>query len=186
VEAGAKLVLGFGGTDTIGALTLGGTVLPDGTYDATTHPAFLDGTGQLVVVTPLDSFASWAADLGLSGDPDADYDRDGLADALEYVFGTDPKAADAGGAITTGQSGDLLLITFTRDDRSKTTDISLTVETGSDLAGWPDSFVIGESTAGSSPGVTVTPNGDGTDTIRVAIPKNGATRMFARVKVRVS
>ena len=189
VETGATLALDFIGSDTIASLTLGGTELPDGTYNATTHPAFLSGTGELIVATPVaptDTFASWAAGLGLSGDPAADFDNDGIADALEFVFGTDPTVATTGGRITTSDNEDNLIVVFTRDDRSKTPDLTLTVETGTDLASWPQSFLVGPTTGESSPGVEVTPGGDGTDTITVTIPKNSAPARFARVSVLVA
>lgn len=189
VETGATLALNFIGTDTIGALTLGGTALPNGTYDATTHPDSLSGTGQLVVATPVaptDTFASWAAGLGLSGNPADDFDKDGIADALEFVFGTDPIVSTSGDAITTSETENNLIVVFTRDDRSKTSDLTLSVESGTDLATWPQIFLIGTSTEESSPGVTVTPNDNGTDTITVAIPKNGATARFARIQVSIT
>ncbi len=190
VETGATLVLDFIGTDTINALNLGGTELPDGTYDATSHPAFLDGTGQLVVeatVAPTDTFASWATALGLSGIPTDDSDNDGISDALEFVLGTDPTEPTAStGLVATSQTADNMIVVFTRDDRSKTPDVTLTVETSTDLASWPQSFLVGTTTGESSAGVDVLPGGDGTDTITVTIPKNGASALFARIKVLIA
>lgn len=184
----SKLSLAFTGTDTIGALTLGNSgPLPDGIYDANTHPDFLMGSGQLVVFAPVETFATWAADLGLAGNPDADFDLDGLGDGLEFVFGTDPKSSTAGNLITTESVGDNFIVTFIRDDRSKTSDLALSVEAGETLGAWPQSFTVGETTGTSTtPGVTVTANGNGTDTVTVAIPKNGASKLFTRIKVVVA
>ena len=182
------LSLDFIGNDTIGALTLGNSgPLPDDTYDANTHPDFLTGSGKLVVLAPVETFATWAADLGLAGNPDADFDLDGLDDGLEFVFGTDPKSSNAGNLITTESVGDNLIVTFIRDDRSKTSDLALSVEAGETLGAWPQSFTVGETTATSTtPGVTVAANDNGTDTVTVAIPKNGASTLFTRIKVVVA
>ena len=43
------LDLNYAGTEIIAKLTLGGQPLALGVYDATTHPAFLTGTGSLTV-----------------------------------------------------------------------------------------------------------------------------------------
>lgn len=187
VATGAVLMLDFVGDDTIAALTLGGSELPEGTYDATTHPDYLAGGGRLVIasdVTPGDSFAAWAAELGLAGDPGADYDGDGLADAVEFVLGSDPKTPD-GNLIASSEDADHLTVVFTRSERAKTADITLSVEAGETLAAWPQSYLVAQDTATSSPGVTVAANGDGSDTVSVTIPKNGAAALFARVKVQV-
>lgn len=187
VATGAVLMLDFVGNDTIAALTLGGSELPEGTYDATTHPTYLAGTGRLVIaaeVTPGDSFAAWAADLELSGDPAADFDGDGLTDAVEFVLGSDPKTPD-GSLIATSEDADHLTVVFTRSERAKTADITLSVEAGETLAAWPQSYLVAQDTATSSPGVTVAANDDGSDTVTVTIPKNGAAALFARVKVQV-
>lgn len=189
VASGATVTLNFIGSDIIGALALSGAALPDGTYDATTHPDSLSGTGQLVVATPVaptDTFASWAASLGLSGNPADDFDNDGTADSLEFVFGTDPIVATSGDATTISETEDNLIVVFTRDDRSKTSDLTLSVESGTDLVTWPQIFSIGTSTEESSLGVTVTPNDNGTDTIAVAIPKSGATERFAKIQISIT
>lgn len=183
VETGAMLQLDFAGADEIAGLTLGGEILGAGTYDATTHPALLSGTGQLVI--PGSGFQSWATGLGLTGNANDDFDLDGLSDAIEYVIGTDPVVPDAGG-IHAGGDENNLLITFERDDRSKTSDIVVTVEAGGDLLTWPSVYQIGASTAESSPGVTVEENGAAADSITVTIPKDGEESLFARIRVSVA
>ncbi len=188
VESGAVLSLDFSGTNAVASLELGGTLLSEGTYDASTHPTFLSGTGSLTVGSlpePGDTFASWAAALGLSGDPSADFDGDGIPDLLEFIFGTDPTVPGSGSPVVTSNTDDNLILVFTRDERSLTPDVSLAVEAGADLATWPLVFEIGPTTGESSPGVEVTANGDGTDTITVTIPKNEAPLLFARVRADV-
>lgn len=187
VANGAMLMLDFSGIDTIAGLTLGSSILDDGIYDATSHPTFLSGSGRLVVVKPVTpgGFASWANGLGLSGNPDADFDNDGLADSLEYILGTDPKAPNQSGIAVTRNSSEFIL-SFNRDDASETPDVSLAVEVGNALASWPQVFNIGADNAGSSAGVNVVENGENPDTITVTVPTAGADRLFGRLKVTVA
>jgi autotransporter-associated beta strand protein len=186
IASGSKLNLNFAGTDTVAGLTINGTSLPAGVYSASTHAAFITGTGTLTVTTSgsTPSFGTWASGLGLSGNPDADFDKDGIADAAEYVLGTNPKASSSSG-ITTQKSGSNLIITFSRDDASMTTDTTLTVEAGSTLAAWPQTFTIGATTGTSSAGVVITDKG-ASDTVQVTIPTSGAAKLFAHLKVQVT
>ena len=78
------------------------------------------------------------------------------------------------------------MLTFPRDDRSETPDLALAVNAGTDLGTWPRVFNVGAATADSSPEVTIAENGDQPDTVIVTIPKNGAPRLFARVKATVA
>ncbi len=187
ISSGAFLALNFSGTDPIGGLTLGGVPLAAGTYSATTHPAFLTGTGQLVVVSAIvpPGFASWASSLGLSGDPAADFDRDSTPDVIEFIFGTDPKITNPS-PVTSQHAGDQLIITFPRADSAETPDISLVVESGTNLSTWPLIYQIGATTAASSGGVTVTENEGNADTISVAIPLGSDPSRYARIKAVVT
>ena len=47
--SGAKIDLNFTGVDIVGSLTLNGTNAGTGFFDATSHPAYFNGTGQLFV-----------------------------------------------------------------------------------------------------------------------------------------
>jgi autotransporter-associated beta strand protein len=49
IATGAKLQLNFGTSDPIGALVLNGVSQPNGIYNAANQPAYLAGTGNLVV-----------------------------------------------------------------------------------------------------------------------------------------
>lgn len=181
----AMLNLEFVGEDTIAALQLGDTILKSGTYDAITHPAFISGTGKLVIPTINPTFASWAIKLGLTGNPEADFDGDGIKDSLEYVLGSDPKVAGSSG-VTTQDAGDNFIFTFNRADASETSDLALVVEAGGTLQSWPQVFEIKDTTANSTTGVVIAENADAVDTVTITIPKNGAERLFARIKVVVS
>jgi autotransporter-associated beta strand protein len=185
---GAVLHLDFTGDDVISALTLGtsGSQLPPGTYSASSHPAFIAGSGTLTIPSAApDSFAAWAADEGLTGNPEADFDSDGLQDALEFVFGTSPTVANAS-PFSAEISGGNWIITFPRDDASEVPDITLTVESDTTLGTWSQSHLVGPDTGSSSPGVTVAENADAPDTITVTLSTAGKTTGFARVKVAVA
>jgi fibronectin-binding autotransporter adhesin len=95
IDTGAKLNLNYTGTDTILALTLGGTNMPAGTYNATSHPDFISGSGSLVVPV-IDPFVTWvagffpgetnAAIIGKAADPDGD----GQSNQLEFALDGNP------------------------------------------------------------------------------------------------
>ena len=107
IEAAGTLNLQFEGADTIAALTLAGTSMPDGTYAAVgnggpgiTETPRITGTGKLVVSSSgAQSYESWAAVIPDEAERDrtADPDGDGFNNLEEYLFGTSP----------TGGSGEL-------------------------------------------------------------------------------
>jgi autotransporter-associated beta strand protein len=158
-----------------------------GTFEVTGLPAgyrmeHLEAAKQIVLVEV--SFAGWAALNGLSGDPVADFDKDGLPDAVEYVLGSSPTEAD-GGAPVGSVVGENLVFTFTRDDASLTPDIEVAVEVGTSLATWPDVYEVGEDTASSDEGIVVTDNGS-SDTITLTVPVAPDPKKFARLVVTVA
>jgi autotransporter-associated beta strand protein len=195
VETGAQLDLGFAGLDRVDYLYLGADLdaKPPGKYGrigsiaalgADFESPLLTGDG-LLVVGPLTGFAGWALDFGLAGLPDDDFDSDGLADAVEYVLGTNPKESTAN-VMAASAVGDNLVFTFPRDDASETADTTLKVELGSSLASWPLVLNVGANSASSSEGVVVTENDTSPDTITVTVAKSGAPTKFARLKVTVT
>lgn len=184
IAAGGRIQLDFEGTDVIGGLVLGGVAQGPGTYSAATHPTFFaQGAGSLIL--PSAGFTGWALERGLSGAADADFDGDSLADAVEYVIGSDPKVAN-GGAIQTTMANGALVFTFKRDDASETPDLVLSVEVGDDLVGWPQVFRVGPDTGSSDAGVEVEENGTDADTITVTLSSGGAPMRYARLRVGVT
>ena len=79
-----------------------------------------------------------------------------------------------------------MTFTFVRNQDSVDPGVTVAIEVGTDLSTWPDVFTVGANTAGSSAGVTVTDNGDGTDTITLTIPQTPHARRFARLKVSIT
>jgi autotransporter-associated beta strand protein len=106
VATGATLHLNFAGSDTITGLTLGSTVKGPGTYNATNSPGFITGTGSLVIPGAADPFTSWIDGFASLTNPadkeaDADPDKDGLPNLLEFAFDGDPASAMPTGKMVT-------------------------------------------------------------------------------------
>ena len=155
------------------------TGLPGG-YEVT-----YDLTNKQIKLTALSTgFAGWIGPFGVSNPAaDADPDNDGIPNALEYVLGANPAQPDSGLAPTVTTSGGNMVFTFLRTDTSETSDISLIVEAGGDLATWPETYTISPGTPPS--GVFIEENASAPDSITVTIPQ-GATAKFARLKVLVA
>jgi hypothetical protein len=186
INSGAMLELTSGTSDIVGGLVLGGTSFGPGTYSSTTHPAYFSGTGSLVVGG---AFESWAASKGLSGADalaDADPDKDGIANLIEFVLGGEPNPANPGSnsaALLPTISLDAtdLIFTFRRTDAAASYDPF--VQYGTGLATWTDA-------QGGVNGVVVNEDNDfyggGTDRVIVRIPRTLASpggKFFARLKV---
>lgn len=119
-------------------------------------------------------------------DPVGDIDGDGLANLLEYAFGTDPSQPQASSPVTLSTvsvpgEGDYPALTFRR--RTDTASPTYLVEASDNLSTWTS------NTEGQPP-VTVTVgspvvHGDGfeTVTVRHVLPVSAAAKRFLRVKV---
>lgn len=91
------------------------------------------------------TFATWADDefdsaemndRAVSG-PNADPDKDGMSNLLEYALGTDPLFADAAdGRVNLALENGQVQIEF-KNDSSKT-DVTLVVQKSSDLKTWTE------------------------------------------------
>ena len=120
---------------------------------------------------------------------EADPDRDGVKNILEYAFDLDPLAADDGGAITVATSGGLAAITFPRHPGR--TDMKYEIEASSALTsgGWS---AIASSTGGAA---TVASGASAVSEITTGAVKRvtvadvpsaaGTPRRFMRVRVTV-
>lgn len=149
----------------------------------------IDSTGTVrhdaATSNPPSGYSGWADTNGLSGadrEADADPDKDGLANAVEFVIGGDPRQpVDSAKAPTVqpGPSGTLEVV-FPRTDASAY--LNPGVEHDSDLSGTWTPAVAGTG------GVTVVVDNnfyDGTtDRVTVRIPAAGV-RNFARLRVTV-
>lgn len=145
----------------------------------------------LTLGTP-SGYAGWALTNGV-GAADADHENDDVENGIEYVLGTDPKAASTSG-IKPAATATEFKFTFTRSDASETPDTAVVIEVSNDLVNWAadaSPFTVGATTGTSSPGVTVienpaAPNPDpGTDTVTLTLPRNTSAK-FARLRVTVT
>ncbi len=187
IASGAVLNLTHGANDTVRSLFINGAGLAPGTYNATTHPGIITGSGSLVVTTAGGSaYDSWAAANGVSGaGADADSDGDGIDNGIEFVIGGDPSGPDSDSnallpTLTTDPN--YLNFVFRRTDAAAAHDPY--VEYGSSLSGWT------EAEAGVS-GVIVSEDneffGAGIDRVTVKIPRTLAvgSKLFARLRVDI-
>jgi len=138
--------------------------------------------------TPENPYDTWAVDDGNAptGGPDDDFDLDGVANALELVLGGDKDTNDLDKLPGGSASGGSSTFTFVRDQDSVAAGVSVVIEVSTDLANWPDTFTVGADTASSTPGVTVTDNLDGTDTVELTAPQGEDDKRFARLKVVIA
>lgn len=131
------------------------------------------------------SYAAWTqqwADLS-SKAPDADPDGDGIPNSLEYVLGGNPGQSSIAIAPQASIRDCNFIFTFQRADASETPDVSLAVETSTDLLTWPQSYIISPGTPASQ--VTIQENGEAPDTITVTLP-GAHMRRFARLKLTLT
>lgn len=154
------------------------TVTPGG-------PSFTDAAGVLSFDPTLSGFDNWRANHfgrkfsnNPDASPDADADRDGAANLLEYIAGTDPLVPSPPLTVTASISGGAVTCQFQRADSAEFPGVSLALQSSSDLVTWPQSFIAGATTSSSSPGVTVAENGNSMDTITVTIPATSPRQYF--------
>lgn len=118
---------------------------------------------------PSGGFAAWAAGLGLSGNPDDDFDKDGLPDGLEYALaGVDPKTPD-------GSPGTFDGTTLSFNKRAEAVangDITYIIEISTDL---------GETV----PWTPLVPTVNDATTISASLP-SGLPSNFARLRVTIA
>ncbi len=143
----------------------------------------LDPNGYLVQSGVPSAYVNWSSINSPGSDPDDDFDSDGLPNAIEFVLGGDKDTKDLGRLPAVATSGGNMTFTFIRDRDSVDASVNVTLEVGTGLGIWPDVFTVGADTAGSSAGVAVSDNGDGTDTVTLTVPRAIDTRKFARLKV---
>lgn len=194
VNIAANAVINLTNTETVDTLFIDGVQQEAGTWGATESGAtniddvHFSGPGVLTVSTGpvVAGYGSWAAgfaDPALSDPaPNADPDGDGIANAIEFVIGSDPRVSSQVGMPVSSDNGSILTFQFSRADSSETVDTIVKVETSTDLITWVESYSIGAETAGA---VTIQENGTDPDFVSIAIPHDTNKTLFARLKVTV-
>lgn len=119
IDAAGTLNLQFAGVDTVAALTLAGSPVPNGTYAAVgnggpgiTETARITGTGKLLVSGGgAVSYETWASVIPNPDDRDRtdDPDRDGFLNLDEFLFGTSPNTG-SGSLVTSERTPSGLIV----------------------------------------------------------------------------
>jgi PKD repeat protein len=136
-----------------------------------------------VAINVTSTFALWqqakftSAELSdpMISSPNADPDRDGIPNLLEYAFGLEPKIPNTNaapvGAITNGY------FTLTYSQFKAATDLTFTAETSNDLLTWNSgpAYFTTVQTIDKGPTDTVT--------VRQTSPVSAASESFVRLKV---
>jgi hypothetical protein len=148
-------------------------------------------TGTGIEFTAPRYFSWWLLDYfplyGPTAAPTADPDGDGLNNAVEFVLGSNPLAANAGGGPTASLVGGNFVFTFQRALASEHYDTVLAIEVGTTLGIWPGVYRVRATTATSDPGVTVTAGlTPGYETITLTVPSAPDASKFARLRVTVT
>ena len=135
-----------------------------------------------------DPFAAWAGDFPdlTDNSPSLDFDKGGLATALEWVLGGDP--ADGGDdasimpTFNNTTDPDFFIFTYNRADAAAAdANTTIAVEYGNTMGGWT------KAVAGADILINETSNG-AVDTVQVKIRRSlaGGGKLFARLKVGVA
>jgi autotransporter-associated beta strand protein len=128
----------------------------------------------------LSGYDAWAQSKGLTGGNaafGADPDKDGVANAIEFVTGSDPNVGTDSKLPVATQTADAMIVIYHRASASRYLPQVIEV-TADPQTGW-------QPTADGVAGVTVAVQAidANVDRVTVTIPKNGRPKLFARLKV---
>jgi autotransporter-associated beta strand protein len=185
----STLHLGFSGTNTVKALSIGGVQQPAGTYDANHESGRLTGQGTLTVTHgPSPSpYKDWATSNGIAGATAAeDSDGDGIPNGIEFVIGGDPSGPNsASQALLPVIHKDETYLNFVFRRTPESASSAPFVEYNSNLGDWTPAVhqtdgVIISSAPSEIPGDTA-------DIVTVKIPLALAVelKLFARLRVNL-
>jgi autotransporter-associated beta strand protein len=130
-------------------------------------------------------YTTWASTNAPTGNPDDDYDGDGVSNAVEFVLGGLATTNDLGKLPTLATNGTNMTFTFTRAQSSIAASTLVTIEVGTNLSTWPTSYAVPD-TAIAGPPVAVVDNLDGTDTVTLTVAQAPDAAKFARLKVVIT
>jgi autotransporter-associated beta strand protein len=190
ITSGATLHLNFTGADAVGELLIDGQRQVRGTWGSLTSDAehktsLIAGTGMLLVNQGSTYFEAWTSGSGLTGAdalPDADPDRDGRANVLEWMLGGNPATPDAAShQPAVAKDATHLTVTFSRNDDSEG-ELASELQYTTDFVTWESlNITSNEWSSPDGTSLSITENDDAPDTITVKIPNTGNARMFVRI-----
>ena len=149
-------------------------------FDTTPRGAYLDNIIATAQFVPADPYQDWASTVGLTppdDGPSDDKDGDGVANVLEWVFGTDPLTpGPSNEGFEAQRVGDDFVFTFERD-KGTLGNVPLAFEYSENLTDWT-SVSVPAATEGI---FTITDAGD-FDVVTATIPAASGGRLFTRLR----
>lgn len=154
---------------------------------AVTVRASQAGDASWAAATPVErtfnvtaSFSSWLIDQNFTSQeiantaltgPNADYDKDGIANLVEYALGLNPKAASTSALPQVTRTSTEWTFTYTRP--AARTDVTYVVQCSSNLTTWTDVTTTH----------TLVSTSNGVETWRATVPTSGNAACFFRLRV---
>lgn len=186
VTVGTLASTTFGPNFTVPGFTESGNVWTK--TEGTNTWRFSEATGALTLTFGPGFYTPWTQANGLTGQPGFesgaldDPDKDGVSNLMEFVLAGNPLAYSSQTPPRLTTSPTELTFTFKRNPDSKT-EVVLTFQYGSTLAGWTN-VVIGAASSGpDTNGVTVTLVPGTPDSVTVTVPRTlaGNGKLFGRL-----
>jgi autotransporter-associated beta strand protein len=143
---------------------------------------------KLVYINPASAYDTWKATNAPSGTPEDDFDGDGVDNAVEFVLGGLASTRDLAKLPAVSTNGGNLMVTFKRAQASIDPMAAVTLQVGTNLAAWPDSYPVPDAAVAINPGVTVVKNSPavGTDTVTLTLPRAADRSKFVRLRVIIT
>ena len=133
------------------------------------------------------SYSNWASANAPGSTPAQDYDGDGVSNAVEYLLGGSALTNDLSRLPALSDSGGNILFTFQRVQASIDATTTLSIQVGTTLLIWPNTYNVGADTASSSAGVTVLKGVPaGFDTVTLSVPRAPDLQKFIRLNVTIT
>jgi autotransporter-associated beta strand protein len=177
------------GGNSIAGVTPSTVILPSGW---TANPPVIVGNELRLNITSIggSAYDTWKTTNAPTGNPDDDFDSDGVDNAVEFVLGGTSSTKDLGKLPVVSTDGNDMVFIFQRAQSSIDAKTTTTIEVGTDLLTWPTptAYAVPDGVTTNSPGVTVEKNipAAGSDKITLRIPKGTDPKKFARLKVAIT
>ncbi len=148
-------------------------------------PFSLNSSGYLTA-TRLTSYANWAGAHANNQAAHLDFDKDGVANGIEYLLGGTSATNDIAKLPTLSTTGGDRVFRFIRSHGSMDPNNTVTIQTSENLHDWPNSHNVPDEEGTTPAGITVEKNAPavGQDTITFILPSS-ATETFVRLKISV-